>query len=99
VARVLPAYEAWLARWPTPPALAADAPADAVRQWGRLGYPRRALRLSRRVIRQNMRLGVNRTSGKHAVDGVNGQSVRTADKTCTDQSYPDLALHWKISSP
>jgi A/G-specific adenine glycosylase len=45
VARVLPAYEAWLARWPTPPALAADAPADAVRQWGRLGYPRRALRL------------------------------------------------------
>ena len=45
VARVLPAYEAWLARWPTPPALAADAPADAVRQWGRLGYPRRAIRL------------------------------------------------------
>src|ERR1700757_2187231 len=45
VARVLPAYEAWLARWPTPPALAADAPADAVRQWDRLGYPRRALRL------------------------------------------------------
>jgi A/G-specific adenine glycosylase len=45
VARVLPAYEAWLARWPTPPALAAASPADAVRQWGRLGYPRRALRL------------------------------------------------------
>lgn len=43
--RVLPAYEAWLARWPTPPALAAASPADAVRQWGRLGYPRRALRL------------------------------------------------------
>lgn len=45
VARVLPAHEAWLARWPTPQALAAAAPADAVRQWGRLGYPRRALRL------------------------------------------------------
>ena len=45
VARVLPAYEAWLARWPTPAALAADSPADAVRQWGRLGYPRRAVRL------------------------------------------------------
>jgi A/G-specific adenine glycosylase len=45
VARVLPAYEAWLARWPTPPALATASPADAVRQWGRLGYPRRALRL------------------------------------------------------
>jgi A/G-specific adenine glycosylase len=45
VARVLPAYEAWLARWPTPAALAADTPAEAVRAWGRLGYPRRALRL------------------------------------------------------
>jgi len=45
VARVLPAYEAWLARWPTAAALASATPADAVRQWGRLGYPRRALRL------------------------------------------------------
>ncbi len=45
VARVLPAYESWLARWPTPASLAAASPADAVRQWDRLGYPRRALRL------------------------------------------------------
>jgi len=45
VARVLPAYAAWLERWPDPPALAAAPPADALRQWGRLGYPRRALRL------------------------------------------------------
>ncbi len=45
VARVLPAYEAWLARWPSPAELAADSPGEAVRMWGRLGYPRRALRL------------------------------------------------------
>ena len=45
VARVLPAYAAWLARWPTPSALATDSPGEAVRAWGRLGYPRRALRL------------------------------------------------------
>lgn len=45
VNRVLPAYAEWLERWPTPSALAADAPGEAVRQWGRLGYPRRALRL------------------------------------------------------
>ena len=45
VSRVLPAYREWLARWPTPAALAADSPAAAVRAWGRLGYPRRALRL------------------------------------------------------
>ncbi|MCW2716067.1 MAG: mutY [Frankiales bacterium] len=45
VARVLPAYAAWLDRWPTPGALAADSPGEAVRLWGNLGYPRRALRL------------------------------------------------------
>ncbi len=52
VTRVLPAYEAWLARWPTPAALAAEPPGEAVRAWGRLGYPRRALNLhaSARVI-------------------------------------------------
>ena len=45
VARVLPAYQAWLARWPAPTSLARCSPGEAVRQWGRLGYPRRALRL------------------------------------------------------
>jgi A/G-specific adenine glycosylase len=45
VSRVVPAYEAWLARWPDPAALAADEPAEAIRAWGRLGYPRRAMRL------------------------------------------------------
>jgi A/G-specific adenine glycosylase len=45
VARVLPAHAAWLARWPTPAALASAARGDAVRQWDRLGYPRRAIRL------------------------------------------------------
>jgi A/G-specific adenine glycosylase len=45
VSRVLPAYQAWLTRWPTAPALAAAPSGEAVRQWGRLGYPRRALRL------------------------------------------------------
>jgi A/G-specific adenine glycosylase len=45
VSRVLPAHRAWLDRWPQPAALAAATPADAVRQWQRLGYPRRAVRL------------------------------------------------------
>ncbi len=45
VARVLPIYEQWMSRWPTPSALARSSPGDAVRVWGRLGYPRRALRL------------------------------------------------------
>ncbi|EHN77144.1 adenine glycosylase, partial [Streptomyces coelicoflavus ZG0656] len=45
VSRVQPVYEQWLARWPRPADLAAEAPGEAVRAWGRLGYPRRALRL------------------------------------------------------
>ncbi|RCK69179.1 A/G-specific adenine glycosylase [Desertihabitans brevis] len=45
VARVLDPWRAWMERWPEPADLA-DAPTEAVlRAWGRLGYPRRALRL------------------------------------------------------
>ena len=45
VARVEPSWYEWMARWPTPSALAAATPADVLRAWGKLGYPRRALRL------------------------------------------------------
>jgi len=45
VARVLPEYLSWMSRWPTPAALAAEPAGEAIRHWGRLGYPRRALRL------------------------------------------------------
>ena len=45
VNRVLPVYQAWLERWPKPGELAAEPSGEAVRAWGRLGYPRRALRL------------------------------------------------------
>src|SRR3954447_26805394 len=45
VLRVEPVWQDWLARWPTPAALAAASPADVIRAWGKLGYPRRALRL------------------------------------------------------
>lgn len=47
VNRVVPHLEGWLARWPTAGDLAAASPADAVRQWANLGYPRRALWLHR----------------------------------------------------
>jgi A/G-specific adenine glycosylase len=50
VARVLPEYLKWMARWPTPAALAAEPAGEAIRQWGRLGYPRRALRLHETAV-------------------------------------------------
>src|SRR3954470_24753696 len=45
VARVVPRYEAWLARWPDAPALAAEALPEVLRAWVGLGYNRRAVRL------------------------------------------------------
>jgi A/G-specific adenine glycosylase len=45
VARVLPIWVEWVTRWPTASATAAVSPADVIRAWGKLGYPRRAKRL------------------------------------------------------
>ena len=45
VNRVLPVFEEWIRTWPAPADLAAASTGDAIRAWGRLGYPRRALRL------------------------------------------------------
>ncbi len=45
VTRVLEPWRSWVERWPSPAALAAAPRGEAVRAWGRLGYPRRALRL------------------------------------------------------
>jgi A/G-specific adenine glycosylase len=45
VNRVLPIYEEWMKRWPTAASLSKATPAQVITAWGRLGYPRRALRL------------------------------------------------------
>jgi A/G-specific adenine glycosylase len=51
VERVVPRYEAWLERWPTPMALAAASAAEVIREWQGLGYNRRALALHRAAER------------------------------------------------
>ena len=56
VARVVPAWREWMRRWPDPEALAAASASQVLRVWGRLGYPRRALRLieaARAVVDQH----------------------------------------------
>jgi len=42
VDRVLPRWEAWIERWPTPAELAHSPVSEALKMWDRLGYPRRA---------------------------------------------------------
>ncbi len=47
VARVVPIFASFMARWPTAPALAAAPAGEVVAAWQGLGYNRRALRLHR----------------------------------------------------
>ena len=50
VERVAPSWKAWMELWPTPLAMSAATPAEVLRMWGRLGYPRRALRLREAAV-------------------------------------------------
>ncbi len=45
VARVIPKWSEWIERWPVPSAMARENVGEVVRAWGKLGYPRRAMRL------------------------------------------------------
>lgn len=51
IPRVQPIWQNWMERWPTPGALAQATPAEVIRAWGRLGYPRRALHLHQTATR------------------------------------------------
>ena len=57
VNRVLPKWIEWMERWPTPADLAQATPAQVITAWGRLGYPRRALRLhaAAQIIRDDFK--------------------------------------------
>ena len=79
VARVQPVWEQWLARWPTPSALAAEPSGEAVRAWGRLGYPRRALRLhaaAQAVVREHGGELPTTVAGLLALPGVGDYTAR-----------------------
>ncbi|HEY2488477.1 MAG TPA: A/G-specific adenine glycosylase [Streptosporangiaceae bacterium] len=83
VVRVLPAYQAWLERWPTPAALAAAPAGEAVRQWGRLGYPRRALRLHATACVLDRRYGGQVPASHADLLGLPGIGRYTAAAVCS----------------
>ena len=83
VTRVLPAYASWLSRWPTPAALAADSPGEAVRAWGKLGYPRRALRLHACAVVLAERFGGEVPSSVEALLELPGVGSYTARAVAT----------------
>jgi A/G-specific adenine glycosylase len=91
VARVEPVWRAWLERWPTPAALAAEQPGEAVRAWGRLGYPRRALRLHGAATAVVARHGgeLPRTvAGLLALPGVGDYTARAVAAFAHRQRHP-----------
>jgi A/G-specific adenine glycosylase len=69
VARVLPAYTAWLVRFPTLAALARASVGDALRAWSGLGYNRRARDLHRIARADPRRLPRDR-DGLDALPGI-----------------------------
>ena len=78
VARVVPLWEAWIARWPTPADLAASPPSEAVRAWDRLGYPRRALWLHQAAAEITERHGGEVPSDLDALLALRGVGPYTA---------------------
>lgn len=78
VARVEPVWREWLDRWPQPADLAAAPTADVLRAWGRLGYPRRALRLQECARTIVQRHGGTVPHGEEALRALPGVGEYTA---------------------
>jgi A/G-specific adenine glycosylase len=78
VARVEPVWREWMARWPAPADLAAVAPADVIRAWGKLGYPRRALRLREAALAIVERHGGVVPADVQALEALPGVGTYTA---------------------
>ncbi len=97
VARVAPVWHTWLARWPTPGDLAADTPGEVIRAWGRLGYPRRALRLHEAATAMVERHGgqVPRTvAGLQALPGIGAYTA--AAVACFAYGVPSVVVDTNV---
>ncbi len=78
VARVAPMWVEWVERWPTATSLADASPADIVRAWGKLGYPRRALNLHAAATRIRDEFGGVVPSDVDALESLPGIGSYTA---------------------
>ena len=78
VARVEPVWREWMQRWPRPADLAATSPAEVIRAWGKLGYPRRALRLREAAVAIIERHGGTVPADLPALEALPGVGTYTA---------------------
>jgi A/G-specific adenine glycosylase len=90
VVRVLPKWNEWMERWPTPLDLAESQKSDVIRAWGSIGYPRRALRLweSAKVIASDHENEVPRDiDSLRALPGVGQYTATAIASFAFDQSH------------
>lgn len=91
VTRVVPRLAEWLERWPTPAALAADPPSEAVRAWANLGYPRRALRLHRaatEIVERHDGVVPSEVEALLALDGIGDYTARAVAVFAYGDTHP-----------
>lgn len=97
LARVEPVWREWMRRWPAPAALAAAAPGDAVRAWGRLGYPRRALRLREAAVVMVQRHGGEVPSSHDELLSLPGVGAYTAAAVaCFAFAEPEVVVDTNV---
>jgi len=91
VARVIDPYRQWLSRWPEPAHLAAEPAGAAIHAWGRLGYPRRALRLHQAataITQRHAGLVPDDVALLLALPGVGAYTARAVAAFAFDQRHP-----------
>ena len=92
VSRVLPVWREWLDRWPDPAVAGRRArPPRPIRAWGRLGYPRRALRLHACAVAIVERYGgvvPSRLTDLLALPGIGAYTARAVAAFAYGQRQP-----------
>ena len=97
VARVEPVWRDWMDRWPTPAALAAASPAEVIRAWGKLGYPRRALRLRETAVALTERHGGVVPADVAALEALPGIGTYTARAVaCVGHGQPQPVVDTNV---
>ena len=97
VTRVEPVWREWLARWPRPADLAAASPADVIRAWGKLGYPRRALRLREAALAITERHGGVVPDDVPALEALPGVGTYTARAVaCFGYGHPQPVVDTNV---
>lgn len=92
VERVIPKYEAFVRRWPTPAALAASSTGDVLAAWSGLGYNRRAARLREAAIAIVGRHGGAMPADVESLEALPGVGRYTARAVAAFAHDRDVAL-------